>query len=207
MLNDVNALADGKKGRGTYVEIEKKHAMDASERELFSNKKQLVQYVSDKLISTDACMNISNTNSINASSLEHGKEKGKVILMGDNFEKGKNLVNHYKDICVGSKKKVQNTFPTHVKSLLSSGLLDGVPVKYRSMSLEKKKCLSASEFERNADCKSGHANSHIYFDSGKTIHVVVQKLKKTTPEMLFQRQNHCDLLIDLVLTVKEGAAQ
>ncbi|KAH0679028.1 hypothetical protein KY284_020113 [Solanum tuberosum] len=162
MLNDVNALADGEKGRGTYVEIEKKRAMDASERELFSNKKKLVQYVSDKPISTDACVNISNTNSINASSLEFGKEKGKVILMGHNSEKGKDPVNHDKDICVGSKKKVQKTFPTH------------------------KKCLSASEFERNADCKSGHANSHIYFDSGKTTPVVVQKLKKTTPEMLFE---------------------
>jgi len=130
MLNDVDALADGEKGRGN-VEIEKKCAMDASERELFSNKKQVVQCVSDKPISTDACTNISNTNSINATSLEHGK--GKVISMGDNSGKGKNPVNHDKDIGVGSKKKVQNTFPAHVKSLLSSGLLDGVPVKYISM--------------------------------------------------------------------------
>ncbi|KAG5610608.1 hypothetical protein H5410_021889 [Solanum commersonii] len=157
MLNDVDALADGEKGRGTYVEIEKKRAMDASERELFSNKKQVVQYVSDKPISTDAFMNISNTNNINDTSVEIGKEKGKVILMGDNSGKGKNPINHDKDIGIGSKKKVQNTFSTHVKSLLSSGLLDGVPVKYSSMSSE--------------------------------------------------RQNHCDLLVDLVLMVKEGAAQ
>ncbi|KAG5610606.1 hypothetical protein H5410_021887 [Solanum commersonii] len=54
MLNDVYALANGENGRGTYVEIEKKRSMDASERELFSNKKQVVQYVSDKPISTDA---------------------------------------------------------------------------------------------------------------------------------------------------------
>ncbi|KAG5608967.1 hypothetical protein H5410_020248, partial [Solanum commersonii] len=224
MLNDVDALADGEKGRGTYAEIKKKRAMDASERELFSNKKQVMQYVSDKPISTDACANISNTNNINATSLEHGK--GKVILMRDNSGKEKNHVNHDKDIDVGSKKKVQNTFPAHVKSLLSSGLLDGVPVKYISMLSEKsligviegngylcscdncklseatfsftlllfvlanffhkKNYLSASEFERHAGCKSGHANSHIYFDSGKTIHTVVQKLKKTPPEMLFE---------------------
>ncbi|KAK4720851.1 hypothetical protein R3W88_011084 [Solanum pinnatisectum] len=184
MLKDVDALADGEKGRGTYVEIEKKCAMDASERELFSNKKQVVQCVSDKPISTDACMNISNTNSINATSLEHGK--GKVISMGDNSRKGKNPVNHDKDIGVDSKKKVQNTFPTNVKSLLSSGLLDGVPVKYISMSSKMKKCLSATEFERHAGCKSHHANSHIYLDSGRTIHAVVRKLKKTPPEMLFE---------------------
>ncbi|KAG5610624.1 hypothetical protein H5410_021905 [Solanum commersonii] len=83
--------------------------------------------------------------------------------MGDNSEKGKNPLNHDKDIGVGSKKKVQNTFPTH-----------------------KKKYLSASEFERRAGCKSGHADSHISFDSGKTIHVVAQKLKKTPPKMLFE---------------------
>ncbi|KAH0679029.1 hypothetical protein KY284_020114 [Solanum tuberosum] len=244
MLNDVDALADRKNSRGTYVEIEKKRAMDVSDRELFSNKKQVLQYVSDKPISTDACVNISNTNSINATYLELGKEKGKVSLMGGNSGKGKKPLNHDKDIGVGSKKKVQNTFPTHVKSFLSSGLLDGVPVKYSSMSSEKSligviegkgclcsydnyklsearfsltlllfkmKYLSASEFERHAGCKGGHANSHIYFDSGKTIHVVAQNLKKTPPEMLFEstykvlkniilqkmkRQNHCDLLID-----------
>ncbi|KAH0692561.1 hypothetical protein KY285_019658 [Solanum tuberosum] len=228
MLKDVDALADGEKGRGTYVEIEKKCAMDASKRELFSNKKQVVQCVSDKLISTDACTNISNTNSINATSLEHGK--GKFISMGDNSGKGKNPVNHDKDIRVDSKKKVQNTFPTNVKSLLSSGLLDGVPVKNLLWELLKgmvtyvamKNCLSATEFERHASCKSHHANSHIYFDSGRTIHSVVRKLKKTPSEMLFEstykvleniilqkmkQQNHFDLLINLVLLVKEGAAQ
>ncbi|KAH0757660.1 hypothetical protein KY290_021153 [Solanum tuberosum] len=109
--------------------------MDASKRELFSNKKQVMQYVSDKPISTDACANISNTNSINATSLEQGI--GKVISMGDNSGKGKNPVNHDKDIGADSKNKVQNTFPTNVKSLLSSGLLDGVPVKYISLSSEK----------------------------------------------------------------------
>ncbi|KAG5610607.1 hypothetical protein H5410_021888, partial [Solanum commersonii] len=106
--------------------------------------------------------------------------------MGDNSGKGKNPVNHDKDIGVGSKKKVQNTFPSHVKSLLSTCLLEGVPVKYSSMSSEKKKYLSVSEFERHAGFKSGHANSHIYFISGKTIHDVVQKLKKTPLEMLFE---------------------
>lgn len=50
--------------------------------------------------------------------------------MGDNSGKGKSPMNHNKDIGVGSKKKVQNTFPTHVKSFLSSRLIDGVPVKY-----------------------------------------------------------------------------
>ncbi|KAG5610623.1 hypothetical protein H5410_021904, partial [Solanum commersonii] len=184
ILNDVDALADEEKGRGTYVEIEKKRAMDASERELFSNKKQVMQYVSEKPISTDACANISNINSINATSLEQGI--GKVISMGENSRKGKNPVTHDKDIGVDSKNKVQNTFPTNVKSLLSGGLLDGVPMMYISMSSEKKILLSATEFERHAGCKSHHANNYIYFDNGRTIHVVVQNLKKTPREMLFE---------------------
>lgn len=50
MLNDVDALADENNGRRTYFEIAKKCAMDSSERELFSNKKQVVQHVSDRPI-------------------------------------------------------------------------------------------------------------------------------------------------------------
>ncbi|KAK6790983.1 hypothetical protein RDI58_010064 [Solanum bulbocastanum] len=179
MLNDVDALADGEKGRGTYVEIKKKRAMDALERELFSNKKQVVQYVSDKPISTDACANISNTNSINATSLELGK--GKVILMGDNSGKGKNPVNHDKDIDVGSKKKVQNTFPDHVKSLLSSGLLDGVPVKYISMLSEKSLIgvIEGNDYLCSCDnCKLSEATFSF------TLLLFVLSFENKSPEML-----------------------
>ncbi|XP_015072391.1 uncharacterized protein LOC107016434 [Solanum pennellii] len=165
------------------------------------------EMLNDVDVLSETRANISNTNSINATSLERGK--GKVISIGDNSGKGKNLVNHDKFIGVDSKKKVQNTFPSNVRSLLSSGLLDGVPVKYISMSSdksligvikgngylcscdnckssEKKILLSAMEFERHAGCKSNHANNHIFFDSGITILAVVQKLKKTPTEMIFE---------------------
>jgi ribonuclease I len=45
--------------------------------------------------------------------------------------------------------------------------------------------LNAYEFERHAGCKTKHPNNHIYFENGKTIYAVVQELKNTPQEMLF----------------------
>ncbi|PSS32600.1 Polygalacturonase-1 non-catalytic subunit beta like, partial [Actinidia chinensis var. chinensis] len=104
------------------------------------------------------------------------------------------------------KKVPPNNFPSNVKSLLSTGMLDGVPVKYFSWSREKNlkgiikgsgylcgcedckfsKSLNAYEFERHATCKTKHPNSHIYFENGKTIYAVVQELKSTPQEKLFE---------------------
>ncbi|GLT88999.1 hypothetical protein SLE2022_070030 [Rubroshorea leprosula] len=104
-----------------------------------------------------------------------------------------------------AKKVPPNNFPSNVKSLLSTGILDGVHVKYVSWSREKslkgyikgtgyscgcteckfEKALNAYEFERHANCKTKHPNNHIYFENGKTIYAVVQELKNTPQEMLF----------------------
>ncbi|KAK4778326.1 hypothetical protein SAY87_018513 [Trapa incisa] len=104
-----------------------------------------------------------------------------------------------------AKKVAPNNFPSNVKSLLSTGLLDGVPVKYVSWSREKNlkavirgtgylcgctecnysKSLNAYEFERHAGCKTKHPNNHIYFENGKTIYAVVQELKNTSQDVLF----------------------
>ncbi|KAI8031072.1 hypothetical protein LOK49_LG01G00640 [Camellia lanceoleosa] len=104
------------------------------------------------------------------------------------------------------KKVPPNNFPSNVKSLLSTGMLDGVPVKYVSWSREKNlkgiikgtgylcgckdckftKALNAYEFERHAGCKTKHPNNHIYFENGKTIYAVVQELKSSPQEMLFE---------------------
>ncbi|XP_031372107.1 uncharacterized protein LOC116187504 [Punica granatum] len=98
-------------------------------------------------------------------------------------------------------------FPTNVKSLLSTGIFDGVPVKYVSWSREKrlrgivsgtgyicgcKECnnvrkINAYEFEQHAGCKTKHPNNHIYFDNGKTVYAVVLELRKTPPSMLFEK--------------------
>ncbi|XWS66034.1 hypothetical protein CRYUN_Cryun05aG0165500 [Craigia yunnanensis] len=104
-----------------------------------------------------------------------------------------------------AKKVSPNNFPSNVKSLLSTGMLDGVAVKYVSWSREKnlkgyiqgtgymcgcndckfEKALNAYELERHANCKTKHPNNHIYFENGKTIYAVVQELKNTPQEMLF----------------------
>ncbi|CAA3002875.1 uncharacterized protein LOC111375125 isoform X2 [Olea europaea var. sylvestris] len=105
-----------------------------------------------------------------------------------------------------TKKVPSNNFPSNVKSLLSTGILDGVPVKYVSWSREKnlqgvvngtgylcacKECkfsneVNAYEFERHAGCKTKHPNNHIYFENGKTIYAVVQELKSTPQDKLFE---------------------
>ncbi|XP_010253286.1 PREDICTED: uncharacterized protein LOC104594611 isoform X3 [Nelumbo nucifera] len=104
-----------------------------------------------------------------------------------------------------SKKVAPNNFPSNVKSLLSTGMLDGVHVKYISWSREKElrgvikgsgylcscqscnfsKVLNAYEFERHAGCKTKHPNNHIFFDNGKTIYGIVQELRSTPQNLLF----------------------
>ncbi|VVB14378.1 unnamed protein product [Arabis nemorensis] len=104
-----------------------------------------------------------------------------------------------------AKKDSTNTFPSNVKSLLSTGMFDGVTVKYYSWSREKNlegiikgtgylcgcgncnfnKVLNAYEFEQHANCKTKHPNNHIYFENGKTIYGVAQELKNTPQEKLF----------------------
>ncbi|KAL5546295.1 hypothetical protein UlMin_005982 [Ulmus minor] len=104
-----------------------------------------------------------------------------------------------------SKKAPANNFPSNVRSLLSTGMLDGVPVKYMAWSREKElrgvikgsgylcscpscnfsKVINAYEFERHAGCKTKHPNNHIYFENGKTIYGIVQELRSTPQNLLF----------------------
>ncbi|KAH7542506.1 hypothetical protein FEM48_Zijuj02G0081200 [Ziziphus jujuba var. spinosa] len=81
-----------------------------------------------------------------------------------------------------SKKEAPNSFPSNVRSLISTGMLDGVPVKYVSLTRE---VLNAYEFERHAGCKTKHPNNHIYFENGKTIYQIVQELRSTPESLLF----------------------
>ncbi|KAL6524860.1 hypothetical protein OROMI_030453 [Orobanche minor] len=100
--------------------------------------------------------------------------------------------------------KETNRFPTNVRSLIGTGMLDGMAVQYVSLSHEKlrgiikgsgylcgcgscnySKTLNAYEFELHAGCKTSHPNNHIRFANGKTIHQIVQELKYTPANMLF----------------------
>ncbi|PON62314.1 Jas TPL-binding domain containing protein [Trema orientale] len=94
------------------------------------------------------------------------------------------------------KKAPPNNFPSNVKSLLSTGMFDGVPKNLKGVikgtgylcsceDCNHSKSLNAYEFERHAGCKTKHPNNHIYFENGKTIYAVVQELKNTPQEMLF----------------------
>ncbi|KAL6998305.1 hypothetical protein U1Q18_008431 [Sarracenia purpurea var. burkii] len=111
-----------------------------------------------------------------------------------------------KDDQKGAKKVSSNNFPSNVRSLLSTGMLDGVPVKYIAWSREKElhgiikgsgylcgcqscnfsKVINAYEFERHAGCKTKHPNNHIYFENGKTIYGIVQELRNTPQNLLFE---------------------
>ncbi|KAL2931705.1 Potassium-transporting ATPase alpha chain 1 [Bienertia sinuspersici] len=105
-----------------------------------------------------------------------------------------------------TKKTPPNNFPSNVRSLLSTGILDEVPVKYIAWSREKElrgiikgsgylcgclscnfsKVINAYEFERHAGSKTKHPNNHIYFENGKTIYGIVQELRNTPQNMLFE---------------------
>ncbi|KAK2976443.1 hypothetical protein RJ640_015566 [Escallonia rubra] len=103
-----------------------------------------------------------------------------------------------------AKKDAPNSFPSNVRSLIATGMLDGVPIKYVSVSKEElhgvikgsgylcgcqscnfSKALNAYEFERHAGCKTKHPNNHIYFENGKTIYQIVQELRSTPENLLF----------------------
>lgn len=119
---------------------------------------------------------------------------------------GTENISKKKDDLKMSKKVPPNNFPSNVRSLLSTGMLDGVPVKYIAWSREKElrgvikgtgylcgcqscnfsKVINAYEFERHAGCKTKHPNNHIYFENGKTIYGIVQELRSTPQNMLFE---------------------
>ncbi|XAR68973.1 Histone acetyltransferase [Bertholletia excelsa] len=95
-----------------------------------------------------------------------------------------------------SKKVVPYSYPTNVKKLLSTGILEGARVKYISTSqreipgiikgcgylcgcslCEFKSLLSAYEFELHAGGKTRHPNNRIYLENGKPIYSIVEELK------------------------------
>ncbi|KAF7152132.1 hypothetical protein RHSIM_Rhsim01G0224700 [Rhododendron simsii] len=80
------------------------------------------------------------------------------------------------------EKEAPNSFPWNVKTLISTGILDGVPVKYIAVSRE---VLNAHEYERHAGCKTKHPNNHIYFENGKSTYQVVQELRSIPETQLY----------------------
>ncbi|PNX95829.1 DNA binding protein, partial [Trifolium pratense] len=102
-----------------------------------------------------------------------------------------------------SKKVVPNCFPTNVKKLLSTGILDGAAVKYiynpGKVELDGiiggggylcgcsmcsySRVLSAYEFEQHAGAKTRHPNNHIFLENGKPIYSIIHEIK-TAPNSM-----------------------
>ncbi|KAL1565928.1 hypothetical protein AAHA92_01602 [Salvia divinorum] len=96
-----------------------------------------------------------------------------------------------------SKKIIPDSYPSNVKKLLCTGILEGARVKYISMSGEElpgiiksggflcgccvcnfsKHVVSAYEFELHSGSKTSHPNNHIYLENGKPIYSIIEELK------------------------------
>ncbi|XP_027935059.1 uncharacterized protein LOC114190395 [Vigna unguiculata] len=96
-----------------------------------------------------------------------------------------------------SKKVVPNCYPTNVKKLLSTGILDGAIVKYiynpgkvelhgiidaggylcGCSMCNYSRILSAYEFEQHAGAKTRHPNNHIFLENGRPIYSIIQEIK------------------------------
>ncbi|XP_052175209.1 LOW QUALITY PROTEIN: uncharacterized protein LOC127790026 [Diospyros lotus] len=96
------------------------------------------------------------------------------------------------------KKVFPDAYPTNVKKLLSTRILEGARVKYISSTSRERevpgvikgwgylcgcsmcnfsKIVSAYEFELHAGGKTRHPNNHIYLENGKPIYSIIQELK------------------------------
>ncbi|KAK9123526.1 hypothetical protein Sjap_013128 [Stephania japonica] len=93
-------------------------------------------------------------------------------------------------------KVLPNSYLSSVKKLLSTGILEGLPVKYIEQERELLRgvirdigylcgcslcnfcrVVNAFEFEQHAGCKTRHPNNHIFLDNGKSVYSVVQELR------------------------------
>ncbi|KAI4349277.1 hypothetical protein L6164_009886 [Bauhinia variegata] len=103
-----------------------------------------------------------------------------------------------------SKKVVPNCYPTNVKRLLSTGILDGARVKYiyhvgqielpgiiegggylcGCSECNYSRVLSAYEFEQHAGAKTRHPNNHIYLENGRPIYSIIQEMKTAPLSLL-----------------------
>uniref|UniRef100_A0A803N5V8 PHD-type domain-containing protein n=1 Tax=Chenopodium quinoa TaxID=63459 RepID=A0A803N5V8_CHEQI len=111
-----------------------------------------------------------------------------------------------------SKKVIPDSYPTNVKKLLSTGILEGARVKYISTSGAKEilgeirgcgylcgcsvcnftnvsylhyMVLSAYEFEQHAGgAKTRHPNNHIFLENGRPIYSIIEELKTAPLGML-----------------------
>ncbi|XP_010529847.1 PREDICTED: uncharacterized protein LOC104806575 isoform X3 [Tarenaya hassleriana] len=105
-----------------------------------------------------------------------------------------------------AKKIASGNFPSNVKKLLSTGILEGARVKYISSPPVRElqgmihtcgylcgcttcnfsKILSAYEFEQHAGAKTRHPNNHIFLENGRPIYNLIQELKTAPLDVLYE---------------------
>jgi hypothetical protein len=103
------------------------------------------------------------------------------------------------------KKIVSLSYPSNVKKLLETGILEGARVKYISTPPVRQllgiihsggylcgcttcnfsKVLSAYEFEQHAGAKTRHPNNHIFLENRRAVYNIVQELK-TAPRVVLE---------------------
>ncbi|KAK3007407.1 hypothetical protein RJ639_017175, partial [Escallonia herrerae] len=161
-----------------------------------------------------------NLSSVQTSEIPDGKEldasNASVVVNASPVPKLKpESLSKLKSESKSAKKDAPNSFPSNVRSLIATGMLDGVPINFFTFcslllngnpppcnqelhgvikgsgylcgcqSCNFSKALNAYEFERHAGCKTKHPNNHIYFENGKTIYQIVQELRSTPENLLF----------------------
>ncbi|KAK4772871.1 hypothetical protein SAY87_027890 [Trapa incisa] len=153
----------------------------------------------DKIKNVESHKIVHIPNAIESVGLVKSNDGGRIAVpgAGDNSKKGELHM---------TEKIPSNNFPSNIRSLLSTGILDGVHVKYIAWSQEKdlpgiirgcgylcgcsscnhSKVINAYEFERRAGCKTKHPNNHIYFENGKIIYGTVQELRSTPQHTLLE---------------------
>ncbi|CAH9086922.1 unnamed protein product [Cuscuta europaea] len=166
-----------------------------------------VAKVSGRPLSSYDLLMVQSLGEISENSSEKGLGQSNVDTLEDTSPTAAliGVADSKKDEQKANKKSSSNSFPSNVRSLLLTGIFDGVPVKYIAWSREElrgvikdtgylcgcqscnfSKTINAYEFERHAGCKTKHPNNHIYFENGKTVYGIVQELRNTRQDLLFE---------------------
>uniref|UniRef100_A0A7N0RHM4 PHD-type domain-containing protein n=1 Tax=Kalanchoe fedtschenkoi TaxID=63787 RepID=A0A7N0RHM4_KALFE len=111
---------------------------------------------------------------------------------------------NYEEYGKKETKADSSIYPSNVKKLISTGILNGARVKYKCLSQQKEldgiikdsgylcgcsvcnfsRVLSAYEFEMHAGGRTRHPNNHIFLENGSPIYSIIQKLKTAPLNML-----------------------
>ncbi|KAI3793681.1 hypothetical protein L1987_36301 [Smallanthus sonchifolius] len=208
----------------SHVVIEvPKHASTSSgiRKITFKFSKRKEDYHNELSASAVKCTGSTSSNgSRKVPGLAHTSEQG-LHEVGDSFLYSNNMEAMH-------GKAIPDSYPTTVKRLLSTRILEGAKVKYISTSGELigiiKDCgylcgcatcnfsniLRAHEFEEHAGGKTRHPNNHIYLENGKPIYSIIQAMKSaplSTVDQAIRNVAGSAVNEELLQVWKEGSLQ